>query len=762
MIHIALAGNPNCGKTTLFNLMTGATAYVGNWPGVTVEKREGVYRKKGSKNKEEGINVVDLPGIYSLSPYTPEEVISRNYILQERPDVVVNVLDGTNLERNLYMTTQILEMDVPVVVAINMIDAVESANQSIDLKKLEKELGVPVVAISALRDKGLDDLVNAIEKAAKTTRIGSSVIKDPILEEAKKIYAEANIEHPLFHAIKALEKDEIELSENRVAAGKVLALGDATGKDYEAEIADLRYSYLTPICEEAVKGRVKQESAKLSKSDKIDKVLTHRVFGILILLVVLFLVFHFTFSDDLFYLGAMGVNFGGGYEGLIKINFGADYNAAFGGEVDYEAYAPFAGLFFSENGVSSIGQFFVVIVEGICGLINEAFRAMLFYAGASGWVMDLFYSGILGGVFAVLGFLPQILVLFVFFSILEDSGYMARIAFIIDRIFRKFGVSGRAFIPMFMGFGCGIPAMINTRTLSTEKEKTKTIRVIPFFTCGAKNEYLLMIAAVIGTLIGFSTDLFVLLIYLFGVIIAMISVIVMNKTSQREVAPPFIMELPAYHRPQIRALFIHVWDKGKHFIKKAFTIILVSTIVVWFLASFGWHTDMETGATVFGYMDAADGATSLLGYIGTGLSYLFIPLGFGATQAGAEAWKFAVACVEGIVAKEGVTAVLETLEIEIGSISIAGWVAFAVFNLFTIPCFASVATAKGELNNRKSFWFTVLFWLALSYLLGVAAYLIFEWVWTLAIILPLVAAGVVALILYDRKKSKSEALASAN
>ena len=755
MIHIALAGNPNCGKTTLFNLMTGATAYVGNWPGVTVEKREGVYKKKGAKGKEDSINVVDLPGIYSLSPYTPEEVVSRNFILNEKPDVVVNVVDGTNLERNLYMSTQILEMDVPVVVAVNMIDAVADSNQKIDLKKLERELGVPVVGISALRDKGLDELVQAIEKAAKTRRKGKSVIEDPILEKARAIYAEAGKEHPLFHAIKALEKDELELEENAEASKKVLALAESNGKDYEAEIADLRYRYLSPICESAITGRVKQESAKLSKSDKIDRVLTHRVFGILILLVVLFLVFHFTFSDDLFYLGAMGVNFGDGYEGLIKINFGADYNAAFGGDVDYEAYAPFAGLFFSENGVSSIGQFFVVIVEGICGLINEAIRAGLFYAGAAPWVMDLFYSGILGGVFAVLGFLPQILVLFVFFSILEDSGYMARIAFIIDRIFRKFGVSGRAFIPMFMGFGCAIPAMINTRTLSTEKEKTKTIRVIPFFTCGAKNEYLLMIAAVIGGLIGFSSDLFVLFIYLFGVIIAMVSVIVMNKTSQREVAPPFIMELPAYHRPQIRALLIHVWDKGKHFIKKAFTIILVSTIVVWFLASFGWYQN-EVGNVVFGYMDAADGATSLLGYIGTGLSYLFVPLGFGATQAGAEAWKFAVASIEGIVAKEGVTAVLETLEIDANSIHWAGWISFAVFNLFTIPCFASVATAKGELNNRKAFWFTILFWLGLSYVLGIVAYLIFRYIWPLAIILPLLALGVVYLIIYDRKKTKKE------
>lgn len=740
MIRIALAGNPNCGKTTLFNSLTGATAHVGNWPGVTVEKRSGVYRDKGDKTKANEIEVVDLPGIYSLSPYTPEEVISRNYILNEKPDVVVNVVDGTNLERNLYMTTQILEMDVPVVIAINMVDALKDLNLSIDFAELEKAFGVPVIGISALRNKNLKELMAKVREVASTKRVGHTVLDLPLIEKAKDVYVSHEVASPLFHAIKALEKDELEEQENKEAYEGVLSSIEE-GADYEAQIADARYVYLTPLCAKAVSGRETKEKDKLSKSDRIDRVLTHRVFGIIIAAVILFLIFHLTFSEDLFYLGAMGVDFGEGYQGLIAIDFG-----------DGELYHPFADLFYSADGINSPGAILANLVNGINDLINNAVNVGLTNAGAAEWAVGFVCDGVLGGVFAVLGFVPQILVLFAFFSFLEDSGYMARVAFIIDRIFRKLGISGRAILPMVMGFGCGIPAMMNTRTLASDKERIKTIRVIPFFTCGAKNEFILMVAAVVGAVINWQPDLFALLIYVFGITIAFIAVIVMNKTTLREKTPPFIMELPAYHRPQLRAFLLHIWDKAKHFIKKAFTIILLSTVFVWIFSHFTWDWQ---------FISDADGKTSILGGLGSFLSPLFVPLGFGNVQCGEYAWTFTVGSIEGIVAKENVTGVLETLAlgydfesfddlVAASGISTAGLVAFTVFNMLTIPCFASVATAKGELPNRRTYWLTILFWLGVSYGVGALTYITLEWAWTLAITLPLIAGAGVGLYFYDR------------
>lgn len=748
MNKVALVGNPNSGKTTLFNSLTGATAYVGNWPGVTVEKRSGKYAFKGSKNPEDIFEIVDLPGIYSLSPYTPEEVVSRNFLLNEKPDVVINIVDGTTLERNLYLTTQVLEMDVPVVIAINMMDAVVNSGKNIDAKAIEDALGVPVVLISALKEKGLDDLMHLAYKASKKARVGQTVIESDILEQAKSIMAEAGVPSPLFHAIKLLEKDELELKDHPRASSMILEMAEKEGRDYGSEVDRMRYAFLAPLCEKAIHDPKRGEPKKSTRADKIDRVLTHRVFGFLIMAVVLFLMFHLTFSQDFLFLRAMGVDFGAGYEGLIKINFGDAYNAAFGGEVDYTAYAPFAGLWYSETGISSLGQIFVVIVEGICGLINEGVRAGLFYAGASEWAMDLTYNGILGGVFSVIGFLPQILILFALFTFLEDSGYMARIAFMLDRIFHRFGVSGKAFIPMIMGFGCAVPAMMNTRTLSSEKEKAKTIRVIPFFTCSAKNEFLIIIAAFIAPLLAFPADLFILILYASGILVAMASIIIMNRTSMREKTPPFIMELPSYHLPQAKSLAVHVWDKGKHFLEKAFTIILLSTIVLWFFSHFTWN---------WTYLPDADGQNSILGGIGSLISPLFVPLGFGNVQAGSSAWMFSVASIEGIVAKEGVTAVLGGLGTDFGVLTTGGIIAFAVFNMLTIPCFASVATAKGELNNKKTFLFTLLFWLLVSYFIGAWVYITIDYVWTLAITLPVLAFGVVGLVVYDNFKKKKEA-----
>ncbi len=757
MIKVALAGNPNCGKTTLFNSLTGSTAYVGNWPGVTVEKREGTYVAKDKTTKAD---IVDLPGIYSLSPYSPEEVISRNYILNEEPDIVINVVDATNLERNLYMTTQIIEMDVPVVVAINMTDALSEIGQSIDYKKLEKALGVPVVAISALRNKGLDELMSVAIKESKKERKGNCILTFEKIKEAEAIYKDNNIDSPLFHAVKALEKDELEENDHKDEFKKVQALVASENKDYEADIADARYVYLTPLCEDIVKGKEKKEKDKLTKSDKIDKVLTHKVFGLIILVVLLFLVFHITFSADILYLHAMGVDFGEGYAGAITFTLG-ELDAE--GELIY--YTPFAGLFYTADGINSIGEFFHVLAgdneTGILGLISLGIKKLLLIWNSPEWVIGFIYNGVINGVTAVLGFVPQIMILFAFFSLMEDSGYMARVAFMLDRIFRRFGVSGRAFIPMIMGFGCGVPAMINTRTLASDKERTKTIRVVPFFTCGAKATFLAVIAGTVAGAVGIDAGLFTFLMYLMGMVVAVASVIVMNKTSQREKVPPFIMELPSYHRPQIKATLIHVWDKGKHFIKKAFTIILASTVVIWFFANFDWSW----------HMVEENGNGSILMSIGSLIQPIFTPMGFG-VQAGSNGWALTVASLQGIVAKENVTSVAETLAAVLGvdgfagiveatGISTAAVVAFAVFNLLTIPCFASVATAKGELSDKKTYWFTILFWMGLSYVMGCFTYISIQYVWTLGITLPLIAIGFVVLYFYDKKKKAQEAAVEA-
>lgn len=777
MYRFALAGNPNCGKTTLFNSLTGSTAYVGNWPGVTVEKREGTY-----KNKELGeADIVDLPGIYSLSPYTPEEVISRNYILEEKPDCVINVLDATNLERNLYMTTQIMEMDVPVVVALNMMDSVKENDMTIDTEKLSAKLGVPVVPISALRNQGLDELMKQAMAAAATKREGRSVWNTGSLtqniEAAEKIYRDANVLNPLFHAIKALEGDEIEEEKNKLAYDEVKKL-NVNPDDFEATSADLRYKYITKELAIYRTGAPTQESKKLSKSDKIDRVLTNKWAAIPIMIVILFFIFHFTFSEDLFFLGKMHVNFGDGYPGFIHwtTNF----------EVDGEPFVfrPFKGVFYHDGGIMAIGSFLQHFFGegndvGIQGMICIGIKEALVAWHSPEWLVSFIYDGVLNGISAVLGFVPQILVLFFFFSILEDSGYMARIAFVLDRIFRRFGVSGRAFIPMIMGFGCGVPAMINTRTLSSDKERVKTICVIPFFTCGAKAEFLAIIADSVAEASGFDGGIFTFLIYMIGVVFAIGSVIIMNNTTQREKVPPFIMELPPYHLPQPHALAIHVWDRGKHYLKKAFTIIFASTVIVWFLQSFtpGWQF-IPTSEVLTDH-------DSILANIGSILAPLFTPMGFGNVQGGDFAWTYSVASIQGIVAKENVTATLEQLasmdavtaaighegssfadivaasNATGGNIDVASLTAFAVFNLTTIPCFASVATAHGEITDHKAYVGTILFWLGFSYVAGCVTYITVKWAWTLAITLPVLVLLFVFAFLYNRHMNDKEAKASA-
>lgn len=749
MINAALLGNPNCGKTTLFNALTGSTAYTGNWPGVTVEKREGVYKNK--KKGSEEIKITDLPGIYSLSPYSPEEVISRNFILHEKPDVVISVIDATNLERNLYMTTQLLEMDVPVVVALNMIDAVAENDQRIDARELEKALGVKVVSISALRNKGLDELMEAVSKAKERKGISFLPFKET-LEKAKKIYEDNHIDSPLFHTVKALEKDELEEKENKVAYNEVNDLVKDDKVDYESSIADERYKFLSPLVNKVIEGKkTRNESEKLTLSDRIDKVMTNKWAALPIMIVILFAIFHIVFAGDLFYMHAMGLDLGEGYLGYIKFNIGG------------EEVRPFAGLFYDDAGIASIGEFLHRLAgdqeTGILGCIALGIKQGLISAGASEWVIGLIYDGVLGGVCAVLGFVPQIMLLFAFFSLLEDSGYMARIAFVLDRLLRRFGVSGRAFLPMIMGFGCGVPAMMNTRTLSSDQERTKTIRVIPFFTCGAKAEFLVIIAAAIAAAGGLDAGLFTFMLYLLGVVIALVSVIVMTKTSQREKVPPFIMELPAYHLPSPKALALHVYDKGKHFVIKAFTIIFLSTVIIWVLSNFSWKWEM------------VEPNESILHDLGVFIAPIFTPLGFGSAQTGGYSWIFSVASIQGIVAKENVTSTVESLASGLGlssfediaaasGITKGGLVGFALFNMLTIPCFASVATAKGELKDHKTFVFTVLFWLGLSYIMGIVGYISVDYVWTLGITLPLLVLGGVGLYFYDRYKTKKEAMAA--
>lgn len=745
MKKFALAGNPNCGKTTLFNLLTGSTAYVGNWPGVTVDKREGTYKKLG-----EPVKIVDLPGIYSLSPYTPEEVISRNFILDEKPDCVINVVDATNLERNLYLTTQLLEIDVPVVIALNMIDAVEKAGDKLDAHTLEKKLGVPVVTVSALKNTGVAELMKRGWEAAKNTRKGVTVLKDTplahLVNDVKIALEGKGVDNPLFHAVKLVEKDEIEVkdhadAEKMVDDFKQTFKDDTFGGDFEALVADGRYKYISQNF--SVVYTRKGEKNVLSRSDKADRVLTHRIWSIPIFLLILFAIFHVTFSENFLFLG-----------GLFPEDWDPCAGTAFEGVL-------FGGGIFSP-GVMIFNTWNDVILANLFGWIGKGLEA----TGMAAWAFGLLNDGILGGLSAVLSFLPQILILFLFFSILEDSGYMARVAFILDRIFRKFGLSGRAFMPMIMGFGCSVPAMVNTRTLADDNERTATIRVIPFFSCGAKLPILTAIAGAIALSSGLSSpDLITYSMYLLGIVVAIASVLLMRNTTMKGDIPPFIMELPAYHAPRFSSLMIHLWDKLKHFVKKAFTIILASVIVIWFLSNFTWNWTMIDGEE---HMNQ-----SILASLGQFVQPLFTPLGFG-SQLNSYGWVFAVAAVTGLLAKEDVIGTFGTLaavfvgtvidteadgglaavQAMIGGtgITIPALIAFIAFNMLTIPCFAAVATAKAELPSKKAFRWTLLFWIVTSYLVSAAIYVIGSWWWTSFIFAAALAAAAAGIVLYNRNK----------
>ena len=745
MLKFALAGNPNCGKTTLFNTLTGSTAHVGNWPGVTVDKREGLYKKLS-----EPIAIVDLPGIYSLSPYTPEEVVSRNFILDEKPDCVINIVDATNLERNLYLTTQIMEIDVPMIIALNMIDVVKKNGDKIDAIKLEKAIGVPVVEISALREEGIPALMERALQAAKNHREGSTVLGgsalNHVVSDVRIALKGKGVENPLFHAVKLTEGDELEVSAHpdemrMVEEFKSQFKNDVFAGDFEAMVADERYRYISAHFTSAMTRVPKKEN--LSRSDKADKVLTHRVWGIPIFLLILFAVFHLTFSTDLLYLNAM---------------FGFAKDIDVGAEISNGLIA----IFYNAEGIASPGAILFNLMEFVTGALGDLIAGGLERAGAYGWAQSLVNEGIWAGVSGVLSFVPQVLVLFLFISILEDSGYMARVAFILDRAFRKFGLSGRAFIPMIMGFGCSVPAAINTRTLADEKERIMTNRVIPFFTCGAKAPIL---AAICGALAaqytGVDAGLLTFALYVFGMAMAVLTVALMRQTTMRGEVPPFIMELPSYHAPQFRSLMLHLWDKLKHLMKKACTIIVASSVILWFLSNFSWQWKM------------VDINESILYDVGSLVQWICTPMGFG-SQLGEFGWVFVVAAVTGLIAKENVVGTFYVLVAAIGAV-IPGnvgddggngigavialmnatgitWQAllsFCIFNMLTIPCFAAAAAVRGETPKGK-FKYTVLFWVLTSYITATIVYVVFSWWWTVFILALLIGLAVTFFVLRNK------------
>ena len=729
MIKICLAGNPNCGKTTLFNSLTGSTAHVGNWPGVTVEKREGSYRKF-----EDKIDIVDLPGIYSMSPYTPEEVVSRNYILDEKPNCVINIVDATNLERNLYLTTQLLEIDVPVVVALNMMDILQKNNETIDIKALQECLKVPVVEISALREEGLDDLMAVAYKESQKVRNGITVLEKTVVGSlVNEAYKELknSVTSPLFHAVKLVENDELECKNHPELAKKIddmknsLPQDDFEG-DYEAIIANERYEYIG----KNFKHTFVKFNEGLTKSDKIDKVLTHKIWSIPIFLVIMFVLFHFTFSEDL-----LGLN------KIFGLEISSEWFINFFTGMGYEGMVEEGELVLS--GIPSPGVFLQNWMGFLTGTLIDLFRSFL---PEGEWYSSLICDGILTGIDAIFSFIPQVLLLYLFVSILEDSGYMARVAFIMDRAFRRFGLSGKAFIPLLMGFGCSVPAMLATKTLEDEKERDVTIRITPFFSCGAKAPIWTLLAAVVaGRFLG---DVFVFSIYLLGIVIAIVAAIIMKVFSKNYDVPPFIMELPQYHAPQFKNLMIHLWEKLKHFVYKAFTIIMASIIVIWFLSNFSW-------AFWNGMVD--DIELSILASLGKIVKYLFYPLGW---AIGDDGWKYTAATFTGLIAKEDVVGTMAQLGLIEGTIvlSNAAIYSFAAYNLFTLPCFAAVSTAKSE-SSKKGFLVTIAWWLGLSYVVSAIIYwlgaLIEATLWLGLLAIVVIISLVVVLGMYVSKKKKA-------
>lgn len=666
-VKIALAGNPNCGKTTLFNALTGANQYVGNWPGVTVEKKEG--KLKGNKD----VTITDLPGIYSLSPYTLEEVVARNYLIGERPDAIINIIDGTNIERNLYLSTQILELGIPVVLAVNMIDIVQKSGDRVNTAKLAEKLGCSVVEISALKGTGIEEVSKKAVELAKGKKTLKPVHKfaaevESVIDTVETSLAgKTPAKQERFFAIKLLEGDDKIgglMNGSLDVSAEIKKLEEVMDDDVESIIANERYTYISSIIGECV---VKARQGELTTSDKIDKIVTNRILALPIFAVIMFGVYY-----------------------IAMVTVGA----------------------FCTDWVNDV----------LFGdIIPPALESALAAIGCADWLSGLLLDGIVAGVGAVLGFVPQMLVLFILLAILEGCGYMARIAFIMDRIFRKFGLSGKSFIPMLVGVGCGVPGVMASRTIENDRDRKMTIMTTTFIPCGAKMPIVGLIAgALFGGAAWVATSA-----YFVGVAAIVISGIMLKKTKMFAGDPaPFVMELPAYHMPTVSFVLHSMWERGFSFIKKAGTIILVSTIVLWFLMTFGWA---DGG---FGMLEAEELDSSILANIGNLIAWIFTPLGFGD-------WRMAVATVTGLIAKENVVATFGQLFLHVAEVSeegeevwgslaaaltpIAGY-AFLVFNLLCAPCFAAMGAIKREMNNAKWFWFAFGYQCVFAYVISMIVY----------------------------------------
>ena len=668
-IKIALAGNPNCGKTTLFNALTGSNQFVGNWPGVTVEKKEG--KLKGNKD----VTIMDLPGIYSLSPYTLEEVVARNYLITERPDAILNIVDGTNIERNLYLSTQLMELGIPVVMAVNMMDIVTKNGDKIYIDKLGKKLGCEVVEISALKGTGIMEAANkAVAAASKKTHTPvhefSQAAEAAIASVSAKLGSDVAEDQKRFFAVKLLEKDDKIANQMKSVpdvSADIKALEDAFDDDTESIITNERYTYISSIIDECYK---KNSKNKLTVSDKIDRVVTNRWAALPIFAVVMFLVYYVSVTSV----------------GAILTDWTND--TLFG-----EWIIPGAQSFF----------------ESI---------------GCADWLTGLIVDGVISGVGAVLGFVPQMLVLFLFLAFLEACGYMARVAFIMDRIFRKFGLSGKSFIPMLIGSGCGVPGVMASRTIENDRDRKMTIMTTTFIPCGAKLPIIALIAGAFFDNAGWVAWSS----YFVGVAAIICSGIILKKTKMFAGDPaPFVMELPAYHWPTVGNVLRSMWERGWSFIKKAGTIILLSTIILWFLMSFGWVDGS------FGMLEAEQLNDSILSKIGSAIAWIFIPLGW---AQGGEGWKMAVSAVSGLIAKENVVATFGLLfgfsEVAEDGAEIWGNLAavmtpvaaygYLVFNLLCAPCFAAMGAIKREMNNAKWFWFAIGYQCGLAYVVALCIY----------------------------------------
>ena len=677
-IKIALAGNPNCGKTTMFNALTGANQYVGNWPGVTVEKKEG--KLKSAKSGEE-IIITDLPGVYSLSPYTLEEVVSRDYLVHEKPQAIINLVDATNIERNLYLTTQILEIGIPVVIALNMADLLAKSGDKIDVKKLSEIFGCEVVETSALKGTGLKEVVEKAIEAAKKNEwknpagIFSGNVENAIAKVEEAVGDAVDADQKRWFAIKLLEKDSKVIEQLHLPASAMAAVNTEVTRlekeqddDTESIITDERYTYIGSVIDKAVK----KSGKKLSTSDKIDKIVTNRILGIPIFAAVMWFVYYICVST----LGTMGTDWA---------------NDTFGGG------------------------------------IQEWAGAALAAAGASDFIQSLVVDGILGGLFAVFGFLPQMALLFLMLSILEDCGYMVRIAFVMDRVFRHFGLSGKSFIPLLIASGCGIPGIMASKTIENDNDRRLTIMTATFIPCGAK---LPVIALLGGIMVGWTSGDYsdagntAFLMYALGIVCVLVAAIMLKKTKPFSgEAAPFVMELPAYHIPSAKTVLMHTWERLWGFIKKAGTILFLACVIMWILSTFGF----ENGS--FGMVE--DTENCLMAILGSALAWIFTPLGWGK-------WQCVAAAISGFSAKEGIVSTMGVLanvsedlseETDVVAAAIRDWFptmaaafSFLVFNLLNSPCLAAISTLAQQMQSRKWFWFAIIFQNVFAYCVALMFY----------------------------------------